>query len=179
MARAREEQEILWMDPEERCVFPLENFCLSRRDRRSIRSAGFTLGSDRDFRAVVRACAAREETWINREIEVVYGNLHDMGVAHSVEVYAGEGGELVGGLYGVALGGAFFGESMFSRVSHASKAALQFLVGRLREGGYILLDVQFSTAHLARLGAVDISREEYHGLLAEALKKEGRWGCGG
>ncbi len=175
MAQARSDRQILWMDPDERCVLPLAEFRLSRRDRRSLRSAGFVSSSDRDFRAVVRACAAREETWINHEIETIYGDLHDMGLAHSVEVYASEDGELVGGLYGVALGGAFFGESMFSRVSHASKAALQFLVECLREGGYVLLDVQFWTTHLARLGAVDISREEYHRLLAEALLKKGCW----
>ena len=175
MARARGEREILWMDPDERCVLPPTEFRLSRRDRRSLRCADFVLGVDRDFRGVVRACAAREETWINHEIEEVYGELHDMGVAHSVEVYASEDGKLAGGLYGVALGGAFFGESMFSRVSHASKAALQFLTERLRDKGDVLLDVQFQTAHLARLGAIDISREEYHRLLAAALPKQCCW----
>ena len=172
MAHARLDREIVWMDPDERCILPLEKFRLSRRDRRSQRSAGFVLRLDEDFRGVVKACAAREETWISHEIEAGYVALHEMGLAHSVEVYAGEGGDLVGGLYGVALGGAFFGESMFSRVSHASKAAMQFLVERLQERGYILLDVQFWTAHLARLGAIDISREDYHRLLAEALQKQ-------
>lgn len=172
MARARGDREILWMDPDERCVLPLEDFRLSRRDCRSLRRADFVVGLDGDFRRVVRACASREQTWINHEIEAIYGDLHDMGTAHSVEVYASGGGALVGGLYGVALGGAFFGESMFSSVSHASKAAVQFLVERLRGEGYILLDVQFQTAHLARMGAVDVSRGDYHRLLAEALQKE-------
>ena len=174
MAHARGDREILWMDPDERCVLPLTEFRLSRRDRRSLRRADFVVGMDRDFRGVVSACAMREETWINHEIEAVYANLHDMELAHSVEVYARESGEMAGGLYGVALGGVFFGESMFSRVSHASKAALLFLVERLRAEGYVLLDVQFRTAHLARLGAIEIPREEYHRLLAQALQKECR-----
>ena len=177
MARARGDQDILWLDPEERCVLPLEDFRLSRRDRRALRRADFVLKLNGDFRAIVKSCAAREETWINREIEAAYSALHDMGWAHSIEVYSAgvlpaEGIEPIGGLYGVALGGAFFGESMFSRVSHASKAALLFLVERLRERGYLLLDVQFRTAHLERFGAVEISRAEYHRRLNKALQKE-------
>lgn len=187
MARARSEQEVLWMDPDERCILPLENFRLSRRDVRSLRRANFGVGLDGNFRGVVGACASRQETWINREIEEAYGKLHDMGLAHSVEVYADAAGvaggaaegvagdansALVGGLYGVGLGGVFFGESMFSRASHASKAALRFLVERLKACGYVLLDVQFWTAHLERLGAVEVSREEYHRLLAEGLRRE-------
>jgi leucyl/phenylalanyl-tRNA---protein transferase len=172
MAESADDPELYWVDPVQRGVLPLDKFHLPRRLARTVRSGRFTIACDRDFAAVMRGCAEpsadRPQTWINDEIISVYSALHAEGHAHSVEAYSGAA--LVGGLYGVSLGGAFFGESMFSRVTDASKVALAHLAARLIRGGYRLLDTQFVTAHLQRFGAIEISRARYRHLLAEALK---------
>ncbi len=170
MAQARGDEAIHWVDPRRRGVLPLEGFHLSRSLARTIRRGRFTVTADRDFAAVVAACADREETWINARIEALYAALHAAGRAHSVEVWQED--RLVGGVYGVTLGAAFFGESMFSRATDASKVALAFLVHRLRAGGFRLFDTQFLTTHLASLGAVEISRADYHRHLAVAIAEE-------
>ena len=167
MADSREASELFWVEPRSRAVIPLDKFHVSRSLRRTIRSGNFSVTMDRDFPAVIAACADREETWINEAIERAMLALHSSGHAHSIEVWSG--GELVGGLYGVKLGRAFFGESMFTRATDASKVALAWLVARLRAGGYTLLDCQFMTTHLASLGAVSISRKAYVALLSGAL----------
>jgi len=171
MGERRDDPKLHWLDPRLRAVLPLDGFRLPRRLARTVRSARFEVDADRDFDAVMRACAeprpGHPESWINEPIVELYGELHRRGHAHSVECRIE--GVLVGGLYGVALGGAFFGESMFSRVSDASKVALVHLVARLRRGGFKLLDCQFMTEHLRRLGAVEIVREEFHRRLAPAL----------
>lgn len=167
MAQTRDDPEIHWVDPRRRGVFELDRFHISRSLSRSIRSGRFTVTVDADFAGVVTGCADRAETWINAEIFGLYSALHAMGHAHSLEVW--QDGALVGGVYGVTLGRAFFGESMFSRVTDASKLALAYLVHRLRAGGYTLFDTQFLTPHLASLGAVEISRAEYQRRLAKAL----------
>jgi leucyl/phenylalanyl-tRNA--protein transferase len=167
MADSRDADELFWVEPRNRAIIPLERFHLSRSLRRTIRSGEFEVTRDHDFRAVIQACADREETWINAELERAMIALHGSGNGHSVEVW--KSGELVGGLYGVKLGRAFFGESMFSRATNASKVALAWLVARLRVGNFTLLDCQFMTDHLASLGAVSVSRETYVGLLAASL----------
>ena len=180
MAESADDPELYWVDPVQRGILPLAKFHLPRRLARTIRSERFTIECDRDFGAVMRGCAEssaeRPQTWINEEIIAVYGALHADGHAHSVEAYSG--GALVGGLYGVSLGGAFFGESMFSRVTDASKVALAHLVARLIRGGYHLLDTQFVTEHLQRFGAIEISRARYRRLLAEALKTQAYFPAG-
>ncbi|MGG5888213.1 leucyl/phenylalanyl-tRNA--protein transferase [Falsiroseomonas sp. HC035] len=181
MAETRRGDRLYWLDPELRGVLPLDRFHLSRRLRRTVLSGGFTVTTNRDFHGVIAACAApaagREDTWINPEIERLFGALHRMGHAHSVEVWLpAEGGpQLVGGLYGVALGGAFFGESMFSRARDASKVALVHLVARLRLFGFTLLDAQFQTAHLAQFGCHEVPRQFYKRLLSEAVEEQPRW----
>ena len=174
MADAREDSRVFLIDPERRGVIPLDGFHVSRRLARTVRAEPFEIRTDTAFRAVVQACAAsgpgRAETWINRPIEDLYVRLHDLGFAHSVECWLDD--ELVGGLYGVSLQGAFFGESMFSRRRDASKVALIHLVARLLAGGYRLLDAQFMTEHLTQFGAVEISRLDYHRRLALALSAE-------
>ncbi len=167
MAESRDAKELFWVEPEARGVFPLDSLIVSRSLAKTVRSDRYQVVADRAFEAVVRACAEREKTWINDEIVRLYGELFKAGHAHSVEAY--EGGVLVGGLYGVSLRGAFFGESMFHRARDASKAALVHLVARLRTGGFRLLDAQFLTAHLASLGAVEIPREAFRLRLAQAL----------
>jgi leucyl/phenylalanyl-tRNA--protein transferase len=171
MAESAEDTELFWVDPERRGILPLETFHLPRRLRRTLRNGGFEIGCDIDFPAVIAACAEstadRPRTWINDTIIALYSALQRQGFAHSVE--ARHGGELVGGLYGVSIGGAFFGESMFSRMTDASKVALAHLVARLRIGGFQLLDTQFLTAHLARFGAIEISRAAYRRRLDKAL----------
>ncbi len=169
MAEGRDDPEVFWVDPRRRGILPLDGFHVSRSLRRRIRQRPFEIRVDSDFEGVLRGCADRPETWINDEIFTLYVRLHAMGRAHSVEAW--EGGQLVGGVYGVALGAAFFGESMFSRRSDASKIALAYLVARLRAGGFTLFDTQFTTAHLERLGAIEISRAAYHRRLAEALSR--------
>lgn len=167
MAEGRDDPEIHWVDPRRRGIFPLEGFHISRSLRRRILTCGWELTVDRDFAGVLDGCADRPETWINDRIRALYLDLHRLGFAHSQEVW--EGSALIGGVYGVSLGGAFFGESMFSRRTDASKVALAWLVHRLRAGGYALFDVQFLTPHLASLGAVEIPRNRYRQALAAAL----------
>ncbi|SDI21712.1 leucyl/phenylalanyl-tRNA--protein transferase [Aliiruegeria lutimaris] len=168
MAERRESEELFWVDPQERGVFPLGGFHISRSLRRRIRQAPFQIAVNRDFEGVLAGCADRPETWINEKIFALYIQLHRAGFAHSLETW--EGDTLVGGVYGVTLGGAFFGESMFSRRRDASKIALVYLMDRLIEGGFRLFDTQFLTDHLASLGAVEITRAEYHARLKEALQ---------
>lgn len=171
MAAGRNKRKIHFYSPDERGILPLDQFHVARRLARTVRSDCFQVRVDTAFADVVRACAApgpqRPETWINDEIVELYGSLHSAGFAHSVECW--HGGRLAGGLYGVAIGAAFFGESMVSLERDASKVALVHLVARLRRGGFVLLDAQFLTAHLARFGAIAIPRERYLGILAEAI----------
>jgi leucyl/phenylalanyl-tRNA--protein transferase len=168
---------IEWFSPNPRGVLPLEAFRAPSRLQRTYRQGKFEVHVDRAFEAVMRACAEREETWITEEIVASYLNLHRLGYAHSVEAW--RDGRLAGGLYGVALQGAFFGESMFHHVSDASKVALLALVERLRARGFVLLDVQWVTPHLASLGAVSIPRRKYLRLLAQALERQCAFGPGG
>ena len=167
MSEGRTDPEIFWVDPKLRGVIPLDGFHLSRSLARRMRRGGFEVTFDRDFQGVVAGCAARDETWISDRIATLYQKLFAMNYAHSVEVWMEN--RLVGGVYGVALGGAFFGESMFSTRTDASKIALAYLVDRLRLGGFVLFDTQFITAHLARMGGVEIPRRAYHERLEEAL----------
>ena len=167
MADSRDADELFWVEPRNRAIIPLDRFHLSRSLRRTLRSGKFNVTRDRAFGAVITACADREETWINDELERAMLALHGSGHAHSVEIW--RCGELVGGLYGVKLGRAFFGESMFSRVRDASKVALAWLVARMRVGNFTLLDCQFMTEHLASLGAISVPRETYVALLSGAL----------
>ncbi len=171
MAENAEDDELFWVDPDPRAIFPLQSFKLSRSLAKVIKSDRFEVRIDTDFQAVIAACAApalgREKTWINKDILRLYCELHEMGYAHSVECW--RNGALVGGLYGVRLRGAFFGESMFHHERDASKVALAHLIARLKAGGFELLDTQFITPHLASLGAVEISREAYLIKLEAAL----------
>ena len=171
MAESRSSSEIFWVEPRERAIIPLDSFHASRSLVRALRSGKFEVTLDTAFADVIAACADREETWINSDIEKAMLALHRLGHAHSIEVWSGDpgGGELVGGLYGVKLGRAFFGESMFSLATDASKVALAWLVARLKAGRYSLLDCQFMTDHLASLGAVAVPREAYMELLGSAL----------
>jgi leucyl/phenylalanyl-tRNA---protein transferase len=167
MADSREADELFWVEPRKRAIIPLDNFHVSRSLNRTIRSGRFSVTRDRDFAGVIAACADREETWINAELEQAMLALHGSGHAHSIEVWQDH--RLAGGVYGVKLGRAFFGESMFRRVRDASKVALAWLVARLKVGNFTLLDCQFMTEHLASLGAVSVSRETYVALLSAAL----------
>lgn len=171
MAESRDDDGFFIVDPEWRCTFPLDRFHVPRRLARTLRTRRFTFTVDRDFAAVLDGCAApgpdREDTWINPDIRTLYLEMHARGLAHSVE--ARIGGELAGGLYGVAIGGAFFGESMFSLATDASKAALVHLAARLRFGGFKLLDAQFVTPHLEQFGAQTLPRRIFQALLAVAL----------
>ncbi|MHB8528865.1 MAG: leucyl/phenylalanyl-tRNA--protein transferase [Caulobacteraceae bacterium] len=171
MADARRDARIFLVDPARRGVLPLDRLHVSRRLARTVRAGRFEMRVDTAFEAVIEGCAApradRKETWINRPIQALFCELHGRGVAHSVEAW--RNGALAGGLYGVALGAAFFGESMFSVERDASKVALIQLVARLRAGGFRLLDAQFITGHLEQFGAVEISRAQYHQRLAAAL----------
>lgn len=172
MAESADEPDLFWIDPDPRGVLPLDRFHLPRRLKRTLRAGLYEVSCDTAFEAVMRGCAEptgdRPKTWINNEILRLYADLHDREFAHSVEVW--QGGHLVGGLYGVALGGAFFGESMFSRARDASKVALVHLVARLLRGGFVLLDTQFVTEHLKRFGATEVSRSDYHSRLEKALE---------
>ena len=167
MAEGRDDRVIHWIDPQRRAIFPMDRFHTSRSLARHIRRIQPRVTVDRDFAGVVRACANRPETWINDEIFAAYTALFDQGHAHSLEVW--QNGALIGGIYGVVLGAAFFGESMFSAQVNGSKMALVYLMHRLRAGGFTLFDVQFLTDHLASLGAVELSRAAYRKRLAEAL----------
>ncbi|MEP2641416.1 leucyl/phenylalanyl-tRNA--protein transferase [Roseobacter sp.] len=160
MAEHRDDSEIFWVDPQRRGVMPLDGFHASRSLRRAMRSSRFDIKVNTDFQGVVTGCADRADTWINAEINELYLALHTSGKAHSLEVWEDE--TLVGGVYGVVLGAAFFGESMFSRRTNASKIALACLVDRLVDGGFKLFDTQFLTDHLASLGALEVSRATYH-----------------
>lgn len=165
---------IRWFSPDPRAILPLDAFHVPRTLRQVVRQGRFEIRTDTSFGDVIRACGRRREgTWIGRGIIDCYVRLHELGYAHSVEAWLE--GRLAGGLYGVALGGAFFGESMFHVERDASKAALVALVERLRGGGFVLLDVQYTNPHLARFGAVDIPRSEYLGRLRRALNVTARW----
>jgi len=176
MAERRGATEVFWVDPRQRGILPLDGFHVSRSLRRRILRAPFAVTADRDFAGVVEGCAARDETWISGPIFRAYLALHQAGFAHSIEVW--EGGALVGGTYGVALGGAWFGESMFSRRTDASKVALGYLVDRLRRAGFVLFDTQFLTPHLASLGAIEVPRADYRQRLAAALTAPADWAQG-
>lgn len=171
MAESREDTEVYWIDPELRGILPLEGFHIPRRLRRTLRQRVFEVRCDSDFEAVIRGCAApgpgRRDTWINSQIHLLNRQLFQMGFAHTVECR--RDGRLVGGLYGISVGGAFFGESMFSIERDASKVALVHLVLRLKRAGYLLLDTQFVTPHLQRFGAIEIPRAEYRQRLSRAI----------
>ena len=175
MAETRDDPRIFLLDPDERGIIPLDEFHIPRSLRKTVRRDQFHVTIDRCFQTVVRACASpapgREETWINPSIESLYAEMHARGHAHSVECW--RDGELVGGLYGVNLGAAFFGESMFSRATDASKTALVHLVARLKAGGFTLLDAQSTTEHLERFGARSIARDDYQDLLSRAISCKG------
>ncbi len=174
MAESAEDAQLHWIEPHRRGVLPLAEFHLPRRLHRTIRQGGFEVRVDHDFNAVIDGCAepatGRRKTWINDEIRRLYGDLFKAGHCHTVEVWRGE--EIIGGLYGVRLGGAFFGESMFHRERDASKIALTYLVARLKAGGFTLLDTQFVTAHLGQFGVVEVTRRAYHAMLDAALEVE-------
>jgi leucyl/phenylalanyl-tRNA--protein transferase len=169
MAQSADAEEIFWVAPKRRGVLPLDGLHVPRSLRKRVRRHDYAVTVDRAFEAVLDGCAGREETWINPEIRDLYGTLHRLGYANSVEVWID--GDLAGGLYGVRLGAAFFGESMFSHAPDASKIALVWLVARLNAGGFTLLDTQFVTDHLRRLGASEVSRARYHQLLEQALAR--------
>ncbi len=172
MSESADDPGMFWVEPELRGILPLDQFHIPRSLRKSMRKSGFEFRIDGDFEAVIDACAEatpdRPSTWINKRIRSLYIQLHEMGNAHSFETWFD--GKLVGGLYGVRLGGAFFGESMFSRVTDASKAALVFLVQEMRKNKFILLDTQFTTEHLERFGVIEIPQETYQERLEEALQ---------
>jgi leucyl/phenylalanyl-tRNA--protein transferase len=167
MAEHRNDTDVFWVDPKKRGIFPLDGFHASRSLRKTMRKVDWTCKLSDDFSAVVEACADRAETWINDDIFAMYAELHKLGHAHSFELW--EEGALIGGVYGVTLGRAFFGESMFSRRTDASKVALVCLIDHLKQAGFELFDTQFLTEHLQSLGAIEISRAAYHDLLDLAL----------
>lgn len=176
MAESPDAEDVFWVDPEERGIFPLDTFHVPKKLARKIKKNPFKVTVNKAFRDVMRHCASptehkdRKSTWINKTILTKYAELHDMGYAHSIECWLD--GELVGGLYGVSLNGAFCGESMFHTVTDASKIALVYLVARLKVGGFKLLDTQFVTDHLSQFGAIEIPRMEYRARLKEALMVE-------
>lgn len=177
MAETRDGDRLYWLDPEQRGILPLDGFHLPRRLLRTILSDRFEVSADENFAAVIAACAepapGRQDTWINPTIERLFTELHRAGHAHSIEVWQDDA--LVGGLYGVAVGGVFFGESMFSRARDASKVALAHLVARLRLGGYHLLDTQFVTSHLSQFGAIEVPRAHYKTMLEGAVMADAQW----
>jgi leucyl/phenylalanyl-tRNA--protein transferase len=174
MAESADDPGLYWIEPERRGIIPLERFHLPRRLARTVRQDSFTIRIDSDFPAVIDGCASsapgRSKTWINARIRALYADLFRAGHCHTVEAW--QNGRLVGGLYGVRLGAAFFGESMFSRERDASKVALVHLVARLKVGGFKLLDTQFTTEHLKTFGAIDISRKEYEKLLEKLMQSD-------
>lgn len=173
MARQHDDPKLYWVDPEKRGILPLKDFHLPRSLKKVLKRGAFEMKVDTAFDQVLELCAEstarRPETWINSEIVRLFTDLHHAGLAHSVESW--QDGKLVGGLYGLSLGSAFFGESMFSRATDASKAALAYLAALMKKGGYTLLDTQFVTEHLAQFGAVEIPRRDYLRLLAQALDR--------
>src|SRR5690606_15869347 len=175
MAEDANSDDLFWVSPQRRGIIPLEAFHVSRSLRKRLRTHPWSIRVDTDFAGVIEGCAtagsARDSTWINPAIRRLYGQLFERGVCHTVEIWDGE--DLVGGLYGLSIGGAFFGESMFHRATDASKVALAHLVERLRAGNYRLLDTQFMTDHLRTFGGIEISREQYELRLAEALRHPG------
>jgi len=177
MAESADDPALYWIEPERRGIIPLEHFHVPSRLARTVRADPYTIRVDHDFDAVIGACAeprpGRARTWINERIRILYCKLYERGHCHSVETYYGN--KLVGGLYGVSLGRAFFGESMFHRSRDASKVALVHLVARLKAGGFRLLDTQFVTDHLRSFGAVEVTRRQYHKLLEAALVGEGKF----
>jgi leucyl/phenylalanyl-tRNA--protein transferase len=177
MAEDADDPSLFWVEPRERGIIPLDDFHISKRLARTVRSDAFQVRVDRNFDAVIAGCAApaadREKTWISRRIRELYGELFDAGYCHTVEVY--QEGRLVGGLYGVRLNGAFFGESMFHIERDASKVALVHLVARLRRGGFSLLDTQFVTSHLAQFGATEVPRRTYKQMLRNAMEHGADW----
>lgn len=173
MSETRDSEEVFWVDPRFRGVLPLDGFHISRSLRKRLRAATYTISFNTCFRDVVRGCADRDETWINDTIFDLYGALFDRGDAACCEVWKDD--QLVGGVYGVTIGAAFFGESMFSTATDASKVALAYLTDRLRQDGFVLFDTQFITDHLASLGAVEIKRATYHGLLRDALQGDAQF----
>jgi len=179
MAEDADDPSLFWVEPRERGIIPLNGFHVSKRLARTVRSDVFEVHVDRDFDGVIAGCAApaadREKTWISRRIRELYGALFDAGYCHTVEVY--RNARLVGGLYGVRLNGAFFGESMFHAERDASKVALVHLVARLRRGGFSLLDTQFVTSHLAQFGAVEVPRRTYKQMLRNAMDHGADWDC--
>ncbi len=170
MSENRDDPDIFWVDPIRRGIFPLDSFHISRSLAKRLRRGGYTVSLNADFVGVLEGCADREETWINAQIHALYVALHARGEAHSLEVWDRD--ELVGGVYGVTLGGAFFGESMFSRRTDASKIALAYLIEHLRRCGFTLFDTQFVTDHLISLGAIEIPRADYHKMLTWALRHD-------
>ncbi len=177
MSDGRDAQDLYWVEPRRRAIIPLDGFHLSRTLRKTLRSGRFEVTCDAAFAEIIRLCAERQDTWINAEIEASYIRLHEAGRAHSIEVW--REGRLAGGLYGVRLGAAFFGESMVSLERDASKVALAWLVARLIVGNFQLLDCQFMTPHLKTLGAVEIDQKAYLALLASALGEGGGTAGGG
>jgi len=175
MAEDASSTDVFWVSPEERGILPLDSFHVSRSLRKAMKSSPFSIRVDTDFIRTIEGCATfgtdRDSTWINPSIKKIYGQLFVRGLCHTVEVWDGD--EMVGGLYGLSLGGAFFGESMFHTRTNASKMALVHLVERLQAGGYRLLDTQFVTEHLATFGGIEIPRADYELRLAEALDHEG------
>lgn len=168
MAHPEEENTIYWYEPKMRGIMPLDGLKVSKSLKRKIEKPEFEVTLNRDFNSVIKACSERDETWISEEIQQVYGELHDNGWAHSIECW--KEGELVGGLYGVAIKRAFFGESMFHRATDASKVALFYLVEWLKENSFELLDMQYLTPHLESLGGIEIDQKEYLERLARAMR---------
>lgn len=177
MSDGRDAQDLYWVEPRHRAIIPLKGFHLSRSLRKTLRADTYRVTRDTAFAEIIRLCAERQDTWINAEIEASYIRLHEAGRAHSIEVWSED--RLVGGLYGVRLGAAFFGESMVSLAPNASKVALAWLVARLIVGNFQLLDCQFMTPHLKSLGAIEIDQKDYLALLASALGEGGVSGAGG
>lgn len=177
MAEDAADEDLFWVSPDARGVLPLDKLKISRSLRKAVKQTPFIARVDTDFEATIEGCATsgtdRETTWINKTIRRLYGELFDRGICHTVEIWDGD--DLVGGLYGLAIGAAFFGESMFHRKTNASKFALIHLVARLKAGGYTLLDTQFLTDHLASMGGIEIPRETYEGALAHALMRQGNF----
>jgi leucyl/phenylalanyl-tRNA--protein transferase len=177
MAEGAEDNDLFWVSPELRGIIPLDGFHASKSLRKTMRKSGWTIRVDSNWDGIIEGCATvgsdRQSTWINQTIRSVYGELFRRGVAHTVEVW--DDNELIGGLYGLAIGAAFFGESMFHRRTDASKMAMAHLVERLKAGGFELLDTQFLTDHLASLGGIEIPRAEYEDSLSRALQRDGDW----